>query len=72
MLLEVERPHAIQITIESEPSGPPLKELLAIFGRILDAKPLIVSGPLSEDEVQSLLDVLPPDGLSIEARQTAW
>jgi hypothetical protein len=72
VLLDVERPQAIQITIESEPSGPPFRELLPVFARILEAKPLVVSGPLSEEQVQTLLDVLPHGGLSIEARQTAW
>ena len=67
-LLEVERPHAIQITLESEPSGPPLPAMIPIFQDILAVKPLLVDGPLTADEVKHLQDVLPTDGLSIRRR----
>jgi hypothetical protein len=72
VLLEVERPHAIQVTLEPEPSGPPLEALLPVFRKILRVKPLILSGPLSDLEVQRLQDDLLPNGLSIEARRVAW
>jgi hypothetical protein len=71
-LLEVERPHAIQITLETEPSGPPLEEIVPIFRKILGVKPLILDGPLSEEQAKGLLDTLPPDGLCIIARQSEW
>lgn len=71
-LLEVERPHAIQITLETSPGAPTLEELVPIFGKILAVKPLIAEGPLSEDDVQFLLDRVPQDGLCITARQAEW
>lgn len=71
-LLGVERPHAIQVTLESEPSGPPLEAMLPIFRKILGVKPLLVDGPLSKEEVQHLQDQLPTDGLSIRARRSPW
>jgi hypothetical protein len=71
-LLQVERPHAIQVTLETEPSGPPLETMLPVFRKILGGKPLILDGPLSELEAKDLLDKLPPDGLCLIARQSEW
>jgi hypothetical protein len=71
-LLAVERPHAIQVTLEAEPSGPPLEAMLPTFHKVLGAKPLLLEGKLSEDEVRWLQDELPADGLAITARQTNW
>jgi hypothetical protein len=71
-LLAVERPHAIQITMEAEPSGPSLGEMLPILARILEVKPLLLEGKLSADEVHWLQERLPSAGLAITARQAAW
>ncbi len=71
-LLEVECPRAIQVTLETSPGAPTLEDLVPIFCKILAVKPLIVEGPLSEEDVQFLLDRVPPDGLCITARQSAW
>lgn len=71
-LLSVERPQAIQVTLETSPPGPTLEEMLPIFRRVLRSKPLLLSGKLSEDEVRWLQAQLPPDGLAITARQTEW
>jgi hypothetical protein len=71
-LLKVERPQAIQVTIETGPNVPTLAQLVPIFRRILGAKPLIADGPMTEDELHMLQDELPADGLCIIARQAAW
>ena len=71
-LLEVERPQAIQVIVESEASGPPLEAILPIFRQILGVKPLIVEGQFSEQQGQLLQDQLPPNGLSITTRQAGW
>ncbi|MBC7237835.1 MAG: hypothetical protein H5T69_18490, partial [Chloroflexi bacterium] len=71
-LLEVERPHGIQITLEDEASGPPLAEMIPIFREILGSKPLLIDGPLTEDEVKLLQDILPSDGLAIYRRIQPW
>lgn len=68
-LLEVERPQAIQVTLDPLPSGPPLETMLPTFRKILASKPLIVDGTLSETEVRTVQDELPADGLYIRARQ---
>jgi hypothetical protein len=72
VLLGVERPHAIQVTVESGPNVPSLAELLPVFGRILAKKPVIIDGPLSPDDVEMLQEELPPGGRCILARQSAW
>ncbi len=68
-LLAVERPQAIQVTLESEASGPSLEAMLPVFRKILGSKPLIVDGPLTPQEVQRVCDVLPHDGLCVIAHQ---
>jgi hypothetical protein len=71
-LLAVERPRAIQITLESRPKGPSLEDMLPVMRHILAAKPLLLEGPLTEDEVAWLRDHLPAGGLAITARQAEW
>jgi hypothetical protein len=71
-LLKVERPQAIQVTIETGPNVPSIAALVPIFRRILGAKPLIADGPMTQDELRLLQDELPHDGLCIIARQEAW
>jgi hypothetical protein len=71
-LLAVERPQAIQVTLETGPNVPSPEALLPIFRQILGVKPLILEGPISEEEVQLLQDHLPPDGLSITVREAGW
>ena len=72
VLLSVERPHAIQVTLETSPPGPALEEMVPTFRKILGVKPLLLEGPLSEEEVSWLWDELPNDGLAINARRTGW
>jgi hypothetical protein len=71
-LLKVERPQAIQVTIETGPNVPSIPALVPIFRRILGAKPLIADGPMSDDDLHLLQDELAHDGLCIIARQAAW
>jgi hypothetical protein len=71
-LLAVERPHAIQVTLETSPPGPTLEEMVPIFRKALGSKPLLLEGPLTERELEWLWDVLPNDGLAINARQSTW
>jgi hypothetical protein len=71
-LLEVERPQAIQVTLETGTSVPPLTALVPIFRKILEVKPLLIEGQLTEAEVKWLVDTLPAEGLGITAREAAW
>ena len=67
-LLAVERPRAIQVSLDPEPSGPPVERLLPVFRQVLAAKPLIVDGYLTEPQIDMLLRELPHEGLYIAAR----
>lgn len=69
-LLSVERPHAIQVTLEDP--GPSLEEMLPTFRKVLEAKPLLLEGPLSEAEVAWLRAQLPAGGLAITAFDSEW
>jgi hypothetical protein len=71
-LLAQEHPRAIQITLEAEPKGPTLEQLLPAFRHILGVKPLLLEGKLSEGQVRWLQDQLPDGGLAITARQKEW
>ena len=71
-LLAQELPHAIQITLEAEPKGPSLEQLLPTLRRILQVKPLLLEGQLNHEQVAWLQDHLPTGGLAITARQSAW
>ncbi len=71
-LLRVERPRAIQITLETGPTVPTLEEMVPTFHKILAQKPLLVDGPLSAQDVAYLRRELPCDGVYIRARQETW
>jgi hypothetical protein len=71
-LLAAERPHAIQVTLETSPPGPTMEEMLPTFRKILATKPLLLSGKLSDEQVRWLQDQLPTDGLAISARRSEW
>ncbi len=70
VLLDVEHPRAIQVSLDPEPSGPAVESLVPTFAKILSAKPLIVDGYLTEGQIAHLLGALPHGGLYISARQT--
>ena len=71
-MLAQEHPHAFEVTLEARPKGPSLEQMLPIFRRILEVKPLLLVGKLSPDEVKWLQDKLPEGGLAITARQEEW
>ena len=71
-LLAQEHPHALQVTLEAQPSGPPLDQMMPVFKKILGSKPLLLGGKLSPDELKWVQDELPSGGLSITARQADW
>ncbi len=71
-LLAQPLPSAIQITLESEPKGPSLQQLLPAFRAVLQVKPLLIEGKLDADQVAWLRANLPAGGLAITARQNEW
>ena len=72
VLLDRELPHAIQVTLDIQPAGPPVERILPALRKILTVKPLILEGWLTDDEVRLVRDELPPDGLSITVRRAPY
>ena len=71
-LLSVDRPQAVQVTLETTPGAPTLDEMMPTFRRVLETKCLVVDGQLSADEVTRLQSSLPQGGLCIIARRDSW
>ena len=71
-LLELARPFAIQVTLDIQPSGPPLVQVLPVLRRILSVKPLILEGFLTDEDMAMVGEELPTDGLSVTRRLTSY
>jgi hypothetical protein len=66
-LLDVEPLKAIQVSVDF-PGGPLVAEVLPILRKILRRKPLIVTGPVTEKELWSLLSLSPAGGLYFQVQ----
>ncbi len=66
-LLEQERLAAIQVSLDT-PAGPPVPKLIPVLAKVLDRKPLIVSGPSTLEDAKLLVEALPPAGLLLILR----
>ena len=64
-LLAAEAPHIIQVSIDF-PGGPLAAEIMPILEKILQKKPLIVTGPVTPAELQDLEALSPPGRLCIQ------
>ena len=71
-ILEQEHPDVIQATFETTPNGPSLAAMVPIFNKILESKPFIFEGPMTEDQVGYLFDACPQGGFCIKARDAEW
>lgn len=66
-LVEVDELACIQVSIDY-PGGPLVAESMPSLQRILERKSLIVSGPVSESEVEDLQSLEPAGGLCLQLR----
>jgi hypothetical protein len=66
-LLQVRALKAIQVSIDY-PGGPLAAEVMPIFGRILEEKPLIVTGPVTRPELESLRALRPAGRLCLQVQ----
>jgi hypothetical protein len=66
-LLEVDALQCIQVSIDY-PGGPLAEDVMHILRRILEVKPLIVTGPVYEHELDNLLSLEPSGGLCMQLR----
>ena len=54
------------IEIHIDKGGPSARDLLPVYREVLQAKPLLVWGDLSPDDVRTLVEELPPEGLALQ------
>jgi hypothetical protein len=66
-LLKLDAMTAIQVAIDPGSFGPRPVDLLPVFKKILDQKPLLIEGRLTEREFETLVRELPGEGLFIGA-----
>jgi len=58
---------ALQISLEPPPYGPTLSEWIPILNRVIRKKPLVLNGSLTREQINMLLEELPPQGLYLQA-----
>jgi hypothetical protein len=68
---ESENITAIQMTLDSTPTAPRLREMLPTLAAIMERKPLIITGEVTEAEVALALSELSPRGLCISVQIAA-
>ena len=66
-LLQVEALKAIQVSIDY-PGGPLASDVLPVLNKILQGKPLIVTGPVTESELRGLEALSPPGRLCLQVQ----
>jgi len=58
---------AVQVSMDPQPFGPTVMELLPTFAKIQEKKPLLIEGPMIQSELDELLKVLSPRVLYVWA-----
>lgn len=58
---------AVQVSIDPQPYGPTVTDLLPIFVRMQEKKPILIEGPMMQSELDELLKTLSPRGLYVWA-----
>jgi hypothetical protein len=65
VVLEDSLPTAVQVSLDTGSTPHQVRDLIPIFKRVLEEKPLIIQGNMTKDEMNELLDELPHNGLCI-------
>jgi hypothetical protein len=65
VVLEDPYPTAVQVSLDTGSTPNQVHDLVPIFKRVLEEKPLIIQGDMTRDEMNELLDELPHKGLCI-------
>ena len=58
---------AVQVSMDPQPYGPTLTELLPTFAKMQERKPILIEGPMMQSELDELLYTLSPKGLYVWA-----
>lgn len=67
VLMATEELDAISITMDRYANAPTVRDLLPTFAEILEAKSLLITGEMTQEEVDLAREALPPKGLAINA-----
>ncbi len=59
--------NAVQVSMDPQPFGPTVIELLPTFVRMQEKKPILIEGPMMQWELDELLETLLPRGLYVSA-----
>jgi hypothetical protein len=59
--------NAVQVSIDPQPYGPTVIDLLPTFVRMQEKKPILIEGPMMQSELDELLKTLSPRGLYVWA-----
>ena len=54
------------IEVSIDPTGPTLEESIELWNRILEKKSLIITGPVTQSQLNLLVDRLNPQGLFLD------
>lgn len=65
VLLEDPYPTAVQVSLDTGSTPFQVHDLIPTFKRVLEEKPLIIQGDMTQDELKELLDSLPHKGLCV-------
>jgi hypothetical protein len=65
VLLKQEYPTAVQVSLDTGSTPFTVHDLIPVFARVLEEKPLFIQGKMTQPELDELLEVLPPRGLYI-------
>ena len=65
VLLEQKYPTAIQVSLDTGSTPLNVHDLIPVFLRVLEEKPLFIQGKMTQSELDELLETLPPRGLYI-------
>jgi hypothetical protein len=58
---------AVQVSIDPQPYGPTIPELMPVFVKMQEKKPILIEGPMLQLEFDELLNTLNPRGLYVWA-----
>ncbi len=65
VFLKEDHPTAIQVSLDTGSTRHTVRDLIPLFARILEEKPLLIQGLMTTSELEDLLEQLPPQGLYI-------
>jgi hypothetical protein len=65
VFLKDKYPTAVQVSLDTGSTPFTVHDLIPIFARILEVKPLFITGHMTTGELDELLERLPPRGLMV-------